>query len=119
MQQEIFGPVFVLQSFGVETKTSNSFLTFDENDLLNKINNVDYGLSAVLYSKNIKLINNIAKNIETGSVFLNHPSTSTSEFPFGGVKRSGFGRECGSLACLLYTSPSPRDLSTSRMPSSA
>ena len=102
MQQEIFGPVFVLQSFGSEYKSSNSSQGFDEKDLLGKINNVDYGLSAVLYSYNMKLTNKIAKEIDTGSVFLNHPSTSTSEFPFGGIKKSGFGRECGSLAMSTF-----------------
>jgi acyl-CoA reductase-like NAD-dependent aldehyde dehydrogenase len=102
MQEELFGPVFVLYSFGSPTLKSKSDLGFNEEDLLNKLNNVDYGLTANLYSSNKKYINEFAKKIDTGSVFLNFGSISISDNPFGGVKKSGFGRECGPFAISTF-----------------
>ena len=102
MQEEVFGPVFVLQPFGNPTMSSKSDVGFDEDELLKTLNDVNFGLSAVLFTENKKFANSFAKKIETGSVFINHPSTSTSEFPFGGVKRSGFGRECGPFAISTF-----------------
>ena len=98
MQEELFGPVFVLHSFGEPENTTQSTFDFNVDKLINKLNKVNYGLSAVLCSTNEQIIEHIPSQIETGTVFINHPSTSTSEFPFGGVKRSGFGRECGPFA---------------------
>ena len=102
MQEELFGPVFVLHSFGNPKLSSKSDMGFDEEDLLNKLNNVEYGLTAALYSPNKKYTNEFAKKIETGSVFLNFGSISFSENPFGGVKKSGFGRECGPFAISTF-----------------
>lgn len=94
MQEEIFGPVFVLRKFGKSSSNVRSH-SFDESSLISDINSSSFGLSASLYSNDKKMIMNLAKKVESGTVFLNKPAFSDSDFPFGGVKKSGFGRECG------------------------
>lgn len=102
MQEEIFGPVFVLHQFGNDSFSSQSDKGYDQDELLRMLNDVKYGLSAVLFTEDNKFAHEFAKKIEAGSVFINHPSASLSEFSFGGVKKSGFGRECGPLGMASF-----------------
>ena len=81
-QEEIFGPVFNL--FRVET-------SMEAMDLANKS---DYGLSAAIFTKDLRKADAAAQRLRTGTVFINTISTNGSEYPSGGIKDSGYGREC-------------------------
>jgi succinate-semialdehyde dehydrogenase/glutarate-semialdehyde dehydrogenase len=50
-------------------------------------------LGGSIYTKDIELGKRVASRIETGMVFINYPSVSTPDLPFGGIKRSGYGKE--------------------------
>ncbi|MGQ2973968.1 MAG: aldehyde dehydrogenase family protein, partial [Brevundimonas mediterranea] len=55
------------------------------------------GLGGSIFSGNIDRARKLASRIETGMVFVNSTTTSMPELPFGGIKRSGFGRELGDV----------------------
>jgi succinate-semialdehyde dehydrogenase/glutarate-semialdehyde dehydrogenase len=57
----------------------------------------DYGLSSSLWTQDIEKARSMASSIAAGAVFVNAPSASDPRMPFGGVKRSGWGRELGSF----------------------
>jgi succinate-semialdehyde dehydrogenase/glutarate-semialdehyde dehydrogenase len=54
-----------------------------------------YGLGASIWSKDIMQAKQIANNIESGMIYINQIVKSDARFPFGGIKKSGFGRELG------------------------
>lgn len=54
-----------------------------------------FGLGGSIFSTNIARARVSASRIETGMVFINTATTSRPELPFGGIKRSGYGRELG------------------------
>ncbi|HIE0286936.1 TPA: aldehyde dehydrogenase family protein [Pseudomonas aeruginosa] len=81
--QEFFGPV--AQVFIVENDDAVVALA---NDSL-------FGLGGSIYSTNIDRARRLASRIDTGMVFINTPTTSRPGLPFGGIKRSGYGRELG------------------------
>ena len=95
MKEEIFGPVLPIMTYT------------DLNQVVKDISAEEKPLALYIYSKKRKNINFIINNTRAGGTCINHSAMHffNNELPFGG--------------CLLYTSPSPRDLSTSRMPSSA
>ncbi len=79
--QETFGPVFSV------FKCSNI------KQMLDLANDTDFGLGASVWSNDNDKALSIAHKIETGSVFINDFMKSDPRFPFGGVKKSGYGRE--------------------------
>jgi len=79
--EELFGPVF---SF---------FKAKDEAEAIQIANNSAYGLGAAVWSKNTDRAEQMARQLEAGAVFVNDFVKSDPRLPFGGVKRSGFGRE--------------------------
>jgi succinate-semialdehyde dehydrogenase / glutarate-semialdehyde dehydrogenase len=80
-QTEVFGPVA-------------SIIEYTDNlDAVRQANNTPYGLAAYVYSENIREINMFSQNLEFGMLGLNNATFSSSAFPFGGVKQSGFGKE--------------------------
>ena len=81
-REETFGPVFNL--FRVET-------SMEAMDLANKS---DYGLSAAIFTKDKRKADAAAQRIRAGNVFINTISTNGSEYPSGGIKDSGYGKEC-------------------------
>lgn len=81
--QEFFGPV--AQVFVVE----------DDEDVVALANDSLFGLGGSVFSTDIERARRLASRIETGMVFINTPTTSLPELPFGGIKRSGYGRELG------------------------
>ena len=83
MREETFGPVFAL------TKVNG------EDDAVELANDTEYGLGCVIVSENRERAEKIGKNIDSGFVFVNTVVRSDSRLPSGGVKASGFGRECG------------------------
>ncbi|MCS0634563.1 NAD-dependent succinate-semialdehyde dehydrogenase [Streptomyces sp. LP05-1] len=82
-KEELFGPVAVIYRAG------------SEDEAVEFANNSPYGLSASVQSDDEAQAHRVAQRLETGMVFVNAPSGTAAELPFGGVKRSGFGRELG------------------------
>jgi aminomuconate-semialdehyde/2-hydroxymuconate-6-semialdehyde dehydrogenase len=82
-KEEIFGPVVTVTPF----KT--------EDQVLEYANATQYGLSASVWTLNIKTANKIAREIRTGTVWINTWMTRDLNMPFGGMKNSGLGREGG------------------------
>ncbi|QCT20484.1 aldehyde dehydrogenase [Jejubacter calystegiae] len=78
-REEIFGPVITVQRYS----------TFDE--ALAIVNDVEYGLTAALFSQDNQLIERFARECETGMLHINHGSVPDNHMPFGGVKHSGVG----------------------------
>ncbi|MEH0157108.1 aldehyde dehydrogenase family protein [Limibacter armeniacum] len=80
-QEEIFGPVVSVTTF----KT--------EEEALEIANDTLYGLGAGLWTRDMHEAYNIARNIEAGRVWVNNYHAYPAHAPFGGYKKSGFGRE--------------------------
>jgi len=83
MKEETFGPVFAL------IKVKN------EEDAQRIANDTEYGLGGIIISKDIEKAEKFGKGIDVGALFYNAAVSSDSRLPSGGVKNSGFGRECG------------------------
>jgi succinate-semialdehyde dehydrogenase/glutarate-semialdehyde dehydrogenase len=79
-KEELFGPVF------------NIFRVKTHEEAQNLANKTEYGLGASIFTKNLELAQNFAKNIEAGMVFINSSTFSDPNLPYGGSKNSGYGR---------------------------
>src|SRR6476661_6746564 len=84
-REELFGPVAVVYK-----------VTGDE-EALELANDTQYGLGGAVFSKDTERARKIAERLEVGMSNVNTPAGEGAEVPFGGVKRSGFGRELGPL----------------------
>jgi succinate-semialdehyde dehydrogenase/glutarate-semialdehyde dehydrogenase len=83
--QETFGPLAAI----ITAKT--------EAEAIQYANNSRYGLGASIWSNDIDKANVLAREINSGSVFINALVKSDMRMPFGGVKKSGYGRELSEL----------------------
>lgn len=92
-KEEIFGPVVTIMPF--ET----------EEEVLEMANSVRYGLSATLWTNNLKRSLKFTKKLEAGIVWVNTWMLRDLRTPFGGVKDSGVGREGGFEALRFFTEP--------------
>ena len=90
-QEEIFGPVVTIMPF----KT--------EEDVLEMANKVKYGLSATLWTNNLKRTMQMSNQLQAGIVWANTWMMRDLRTPFGGVKASGVGREGGFEALRFFT----------------
>jgi succinate-semialdehyde dehydrogenase/glutarate-semialdehyde dehydrogenase len=83
--EELFGPV------------ASFYVVKDEQAAIDLANDSDFGLGASIFTEDIERGKRIADQIDTGMVFINHPTWTQADLPFGGTKRSGFGRELSEL----------------------
>jgi succinate-semialdehyde dehydrogenase / glutarate-semialdehyde dehydrogenase len=88
--EELFGPVAVVYRVGAD----------DEAVAL--ANDSPYGLGGAVFGSDDERVQAVAYRLETGMVFINHPTASEPNLPFGGVKHSGFGRELSHLGILEF-----------------
>jgi succinate-semialdehyde dehydrogenase/glutarate-semialdehyde dehydrogenase len=83
--QELFGPVAMV------------FRVTDEEEAVELANDTPYGLGSYVFTTDPAQAARVADRIEAGMVFVNGVLLDGAELPFGGIKRSGFGREMGAL----------------------
>jgi len=65
----------------------------NEDEAVALANDSEFGLGGSVFTRDIARGNGVTSLIDTGMVFVNQPSWTTPELPFGGVKNSGYGRE--------------------------
>ncbi|MBN9073221.1 MAG: aldehyde dehydrogenase family protein [Rhizobiales bacterium] len=90
-REEIFGPVLGIIPF--ET----------EEEAIAIANNVDYGLAASIWTKNLDKAVNVMRRVRAGRTWINCTITGGPEMPIGGFKQSGWGRETGIYGVEEYT----------------
>ncbi|MCP2625466.1 NAD-dependent succinate-semialdehyde dehydrogenase [Mycolicibacterium smegmatis] len=83
--EELFGPVAVV------------YRVADAEEAVALANSTDFGLGASVFSADTARAEAVARRLEAGMVNVNTPSGDGPDIPFGGIKRSGFGRELGTL----------------------
>jgi succinate-semialdehyde dehydrogenase/glutarate-semialdehyde dehydrogenase len=83
--EELFGPVAVVYKVG------------SDEEALRLANDTPYGLGGAVFSTDTARAEKVASRLESGMSNVNTPAAEGAEMPFGGVKRSGFGRELGPL----------------------
>ncbi|MFN3940635.1 MAG: aldehyde dehydrogenase family protein, partial [Chitinophagales bacterium] len=88
---ELFGPVFSL------IKVSNA------DEAIALANNHRYGLGASIWSSDINQAKRIALQMESGNVYINTLVKSDPRLPFGGTKKSGYGRELSVMGAREFT----------------
>jgi succinate-semialdehyde dehydrogenase / glutarate-semialdehyde dehydrogenase len=82
-QEELFGPVATVYKVG------------SEDEAVEVANDTPFGLGSYVFTTDDDQAKRVADKIEAGMVFVNAVGAEGVELPFGGVKRSGFGRELG------------------------
>lgn len=90
-REEVFGPFVAISSFK------------EEEEAIRRANDTTYGLGAAVFTENITKAHRVARRIEAGMVWINSSNDSDLRVPFGGVKQSGIGRECGEAGLEAYT----------------
>lgn len=88
--EELFGPVAAV--YRVES----------DEEAIALANGSQYGLGAAVFGSDGERAQAVADRLEAGMVFVNHPTASEPNLPFGGIKRSGFGRELSPLGILEF-----------------
>lgn len=83
--EEIFGPV------------ASFYRVKDEEDAIILANDSDFGLGCSIFTQDTERGERIADKIDAGMVFINHPTWTQADLPFGGTKGSGYGRELSEL----------------------
>lgn len=89
--EEIFGPVLTATRFS------------DKAEAVRLANAVPYGLSNTIWSKNVDTVLDVAKQLRSGTVYVNTTIDAPPTMPFGGYKASGYGREMGQAGFDEYT----------------
>ncbi|WP_319779877.1 aldehyde dehydrogenase family protein [Maridesulfovibrio sp.] len=90
-QQEIFGPVVCVIKFK------------DEDEVIAMANDSEFGLGGAVWSKDINCAMRVARNVETGRMWINTYNQLPAHSPFGGYKKSGIGRETHKMMLAHYS----------------
>lgn len=91
VQREVFGPVVTVQRAP------------DEETALRWANDVDYGLAASVWTRDVGRAMRMAKALQFGTVWINDHLPLASELPHGGFKSSGYGKDMSMYAVEAYT----------------
>lgn len=91
VREEIFGPVLVANRFD------------DLDEVAAQANDTPYGLSASIWSNDLKAVHRLIPKIRAGTVWVNCHGPVDANMPFGGYKHSGVGREHGRVGIEMYT----------------
>lgn len=91
IQEEVFGPVVTVQRFT------------DEEAAVEWANDNPYGLTASVFTQNVGRAMRMARDLEAGTVWVNTHDATIVEFPHGGVKQSGYGKDMSMYAVEEYT----------------
>ncbi|WP_100498168.1 NAD-dependent succinate-semialdehyde dehydrogenase [Geodermatophilus chilensis] len=89
-REELFGPAAVV------------YKVKDAEEAIALANDSDFGLGATVMSSDLDRARAVAERLEAGMVWINQPTGSSPELPFGGIKRSGYGRELSELAVFEF-----------------
>ncbi len=92
---EFFGPV------------SHVYRVADEAAAIRLANDSPFGLGGSVFSRDIARGRRVAAQLDTGMVYLNHPTGVKADIPFGGVKRSGYGHELIDLGIHEFVNIKP------------
>ena len=90
-REEVFGPVAAVISFTTE------------DEAVSLANDTPYGLGATIMTQKIPQAKKLASRLDVGNVFVNAQVRSDPRAPFGGIKRSGYGRELGEVGIKEFT----------------
>jgi betaine-aldehyde dehydrogenase len=91
VQKEIFGPVLTVQRFA------------GEEEALRWANSTSYGLSASVWTNDVKRALRVSRALQFGVVWINDHMSQVSEMPHGGIKDSGYGKDLSMYAVEEYT----------------
>jgi len=89
--EELFGPVAVV------------YRVADDDEAVALANASAYGLGGAVFCSDPERAQRVADRLDSGMVWINHPTSSQADLPFGGVKRSGHGRELSRLGMLEFS----------------
>lgn len=90
-QEEVFGPVLAVLPFD------------DDDEAIATANDTRFGLAAGIWTNDVTRAHVVARELRCGTVWVNTYRASAAQAPFGGVRRSGYGRERGVEALGDYT----------------
>ena len=88
--EEVFGPVLPV------------WRVHDLDEAIERANDTPYGLGSSVWTHDVRIINRIAQELDTGMTWVNQNHYGYDELPFGGVKASGYGKEHGIEAMDYY-----------------
>jgi betaine-aldehyde dehydrogenase len=91
VQEEIFGPVLVVQTFE------------DEADAIRLANDTVYGLAGAVFTQDVAKAHRVIRKMRAGITWINTYHPTYNEAPWGGYKQSGIGRELGTYGYDAYT----------------
>lgn len=89
-REEIFGPAAVVVKFRTDEEA------------VEMANDSEYGLGASVFTRNMARAHRVARDLESGQVWINCDNSDDARVPFGGVKQSGIGRELGEAGLASY-----------------